>query len=67
MRDEGMITMSENKKEKITDVDMDRVNALRSLPKEILDRMTREEVKDFLYRDEWPDTLREKLKDYLED
>ncbi len=53
-------------KEKITDVDSKRVEALRKLPKEVLDRMTREEVKAFLYKDEWPDSLRDKLKDYLE-
>ena len=54
-------------KEKITDVDSKRVEALRKLPKEVLDRMTREDVKTFLYKDEWPDSLREKLKDYLEE
>lgn len=54
-------------KEKITDVDSERLEALRNLPKEVLDLMTREEVKAFLYKDEWPESLREKLKDYLEE
>ena len=57
--------MSEKEK-KIKDVDSKRLEALRSLPKEVLDTLTREEVKAFLYLDEWPDSLREKLKDYLE-
>lgn len=56
-----------NGKEKITDVDNERLEALRNLPKEVLDLMTREEVKAFLYQDEWPESLREKLKDYLEE
>ena len=57
--------MSEKEK-KIKDVDSKRLEALRSLPKEVLDTLTREEVKAFLYSEEWPDSLREKLKDYLE-
>lgn len=52
-------------KDKIKDVDSRRLEALRNLPKEVLDTMTRDEVKAFLYSDQWPDTLREKLKDYL--
>ena len=55
------------KEKRITDVDTKRLNALRNLPKEILDVLTREEVKAFLYRDEWPDSLREKLNDYMEE
>ena len=56
-----------NGKEKITDVASERLEALRNLPKEVLDLMTKEEVKAFLYKDEWPESLREKLKDYLEE
>lgn len=52
---------------RIKDVDIKRVNALRNLPKEIVDIMTREEVKAFLYKDEWPESLREKLNDYIEE
>ncbi len=45
--------------------DPERVEALRSLPAEITRTLTREEVVAFLFDDEWPDSLREKLKDYL--
>lgn len=42
-----------------------RLEAMRSLPKEILDTLTKEEIQTFLQEDTWPDSLREKLKDYL--
>jgi hypothetical protein len=29
--------------------------------------LTKEEVQAFFYDDEWPDSMREKLKDYLVD
>ena len=44
-----------------------RVEAIRNLPKEIMQSLTREEVYAFLHEDVWPDTLREKLKDYMFD
>ena len=47
--------------------DPKRLAALRSLPKEIITSFTKEEVKSFLYEDVWPDSLREKLKDYIVD
>ena len=47
--------------------DPNRLAALRSLPKEIIASLTKEEVKSFLYEDVWPDSLREKLKDYIVD
>lgn len=43
-----------------------RLEVLRRLPKEIMEQLNKEEIKAFLYKDEWPDSLREKLKDYLE-
>ncbi|MBW1680799.1 MAG: hypothetical protein JRF59_02025 [Deltaproteobacteria bacterium] len=43
-----------------------RLEVLRRLPKEIMEQLNKEEIKAFLYEDEWPDSLREKLKDYLE-
>lgn len=52
---------------KVKDVDAGRLEALRRMPKEILEKLTQEEVKIFIYQDEWPDSLREKLKDYLVD
>ena len=44
----------------------DRVKALQHLPKEIVEKLTKEEVKAFLSDDVWPDSLRNKLKDFLE-
>ena len=52
---------------KIKDVDTGRLEVLRRMPKEIVDKLTQEEIKIFLYQDDWPDSLREKLKDYLVD
>jgi hypothetical protein len=45
----------------------ERLAAFRDLPVEILEKLTKEEVKTFLYDDEWPDSLREKLENYLTD
>ena len=42
-----------------------RMEALRLLPKEITETLTKEEISIFLFEDEWPETLAEKLKDYL--
>jgi hypothetical protein len=44
-----------------------RVKALQSLPKEIMASLTKEEVAAFLEKDVWPESLKEKLKDYLVD
>ncbi|MBU0697995.1 MAG: hypothetical protein KKE59_01000 [Proteobacteria bacterium] len=43
----------------------ERVAMLRSLPLEIKSRITGEEAQAFLYNEELPDSLLEKLKDYL--
>ena len=43
------------------------LEAFKNLPTQILKSLTKKEVKAFLYDDEWPDSLREKLKDYLVD
>ena len=48
-------------------VDSNRLTVLRNLPKNILETFTRDEIKIFLYEDVWPDSLKEKLKDYLKD
>ena len=45
--------------------DPDRIEALKNLPPEITRTLTKEEVVAFLFDDEWPDSLREKLKDYI--
>ncbi|MBW1901669.1 MAG: hypothetical protein JRJ20_08535 [Deltaproteobacteria bacterium] len=46
--------------------DPERMEALRNLPKEIVEQLSKEEVNAFLLDNEWPDSLREKLKDFLE-
>ncbi|MDQ7787260.1 MAG: hypothetical protein RDU01_06590 [Thermodesulfovibrionales bacterium] len=47
--------------------DPEKMKILRSLPLDIKQSLTKEEVDAFLYEDVWPDSLREKLKDYLVD
>ncbi len=47
--------------------DLMRMEILRNLPIKIKETLTREEVDAFLYEDIWPDSLREKLKDYIVD
>ncbi|HEX9714870.1 MAG TPA: hypothetical protein VGA28_04170 [Desulfurivibrionaceae bacterium] len=44
----------------------ERVAILRSLPLEIKSRITGEEARAFMYDEELPESLLEKLKDYLE-
>lgn len=44
-----------------------RMKVLRSLPLSIKQSLTKEEANAFLFGDEWPDSLHEKLKDYIED
>lgn len=53
---------------KYTDPPSDeRLEALRRIPKEVLERLSKKEIRAFLYEDEWPDEMKEKLKEYLED
>jgi hypothetical protein len=42
-----------------------RVQVLRMLPREIKETITKEEANAFLFEDVWPDSLKEKLKDYI--
>jgi hypothetical protein len=44
--------------------DPQRLGILRSLPKEIMQTLTKEEIKALLLDNVWPDSLREKLKDF---
>lgn len=44
----------------------ERVAMLRSLPLEVKSRITGEEAHAFMYDEELPESLLEKLKDYLE-
>ncbi len=54
--------MKEDKKEK---PDPHRVAILRALPIEVKEQITGEEAEAFMYKRELPDSLLEKLKDYL--
>ena len=45
--------------------DPERMAVLRALPIEIKEKITGEEAQAFLYKEELPDSLMEKLKDYL--
>ena len=42
-----------------------RMEALREFPAEVMRSLTKEEIKAFLYEDVWPNSLREKLRDYM--
>ena len=44
----------------------ERVAVLRSLPLEIKSQITGEEAQAFMYDEDLPESLLEKLKDYLE-
>ncbi|MBW1998753.1 MAG: hypothetical protein JRJ29_12410 [Deltaproteobacteria bacterium] len=43
----------------------DRLAALRSLPRDVVQSLSREEIRAFLHEDVWPDSLKEKLKRYM--
>jgi len=45
--------------------DPSRLEMVKNLPKEVLQSLTKEEVKVLLSEDEWPESLHEKLKDYV--
>jgi len=47
--------------------DPERMKVLRSLPLNIKQSLTKEEVDAFLAGNEWPDSLHEKLKDFIAD
>jgi hypothetical protein len=48
-------------------VDPEKVNVLRMLPREVKEALTPEEVNAILFEDVWPDSLQEKLKEYIVD
>lgn len=48
-------------------IDPLKMRALRSLPIELKQSLTKDEVDAFLGDEVWPDSLREKLKDYIVD
>lgn len=45
--------------------DPERMAVLRALPVEVKQQITGEEAQAFLYKEELPESLLEKLKDYL--
>ncbi len=45
--------------------DPERMAVLRSLPIEVKEKITGEEAQAFLYNEDLPESLLEKLKDYL--
>jgi hypothetical protein len=47
--------------------DPQRVAVLRSLPLEIKEQLTGDEADAFMYKKELPESLLEKLKDYLDE
>ncbi len=46
--------------------DPERVKVLRNFPEEIVEQLTKDEINAFLFDDVWPDSLRDKLKVFLE-
>jgi len=44
-----------------------KMQILRRLPLEIKQSLTKEEVDAFLHDEVWPESLKEKLKDYIVD
>ena len=44
-----------------------RIEALRELPGKVLRTLTKPEINAFLYDEVWPDSLGEKLQNYLVD
>jgi hypothetical protein len=59
--------MTQDSKKRKGKPDPQRMAVLRSLPLEIKGEITGEEAEAFLYGEELPDSLLEKLKDYLVD
>ncbi len=46
-------------------IDPERMQIMRSLPVEVKEQITGEEAQAFLYGEDLPESLYEKLKDYL--
>lgn len=44
-----------------------RIQLMKMLPRELKESLTIEETNAILFEDVWPDSLQEKLKDYLVD
>jgi len=61
----GEHTMDEKNNQK-REPDPERVKVLRKFPEEIVEQLTKDEINAFLFEDLWPDSLRDKLKDFME-
>jgi len=57
--------MNESKDKDKEKPDPQRIKVLRSLPMDIKEQITGEEAEAFMYNKELPESLLEKLKDYL--
>ena len=57
--------MSEEKNCSAKKADPQKIQVLRMMPQKIKESLTKDEVNAFLFEDVWPDSLREKLKDYI--
>ncbi len=44
----------------------ERLAVLKKLPNEIVAQFSKKELNAFLFEDEWPDSLQDKLKNFLE-
>ncbi len=55
----------ERNREKMKKPAPERLEAMRNLPRDVMDTLTKEEVAAFLHDDVWPDSLKEKLKAFI--
>jgi len=62
LEDSNPMEKKESLKEK---PDPARVELVKNLPKEVLQSLTKEEVKILISDEEWPDSLHEKLKEFV--
>lgn len=47
--------------------DAKRLELVKRLPKEVLETLSKDEIRAMLQEDEWPDSLKAKLKDFFEE
>ncbi|MCF8044612.1 MAG: hypothetical protein K9J83_02035 [Desulfarculaceae bacterium] len=57
--------MTKNNKVRKEKPDPERKGAFESLPPHIRDSLTEEEAELFLYGEEWPDSLFEKMNEFI--
>ncbi len=57
--------MSDEKGQLSKDFDQERMFVFRMLPREVIESFTKEETLAFLKGEELPESMEEKLKDYL--